>query len=124
MPRYGVSMKAANSDIGSGGYDLAMRITKASISPEENRDWGYRRIGGALSTLGHEVARSTIGVRVCSRTSKMPMTWKALPKSDWRTSPYRMSGSAHIGGLHRITVRPVQARSNKRRTLPSPHPIS
>jgi putative transposase len=27
---------------------------------EENRDWGYRRIEGALSHLGHEVARSTI----------------------------------------------------------------
>ena len=27
---------------------------------EENRDWGYRRIEGALSHLGHELARSTI----------------------------------------------------------------
>jgi putative transposase len=27
---------------------------------EENRDWGYRRIKGALSNLVHEVARSTI----------------------------------------------------------------
>ena len=27
---------------------------------EENRDWGYRRIQGALSNLGHELARSTI----------------------------------------------------------------
>jgi len=26
----------------------------------DNRDWGYRRIQGALSNLGHEVARSTI----------------------------------------------------------------
>jgi len=26
----------------------------------ENRDWGYRRIQGALSNLGHELARSTI----------------------------------------------------------------
>jgi putative transposase len=27
---------------------------------EENRDWGCRRIQGALSNLGHEIARSTI----------------------------------------------------------------
>ena len=27
---------------------------------EENRDWGYRRIQGALSNLGHELAHSTI----------------------------------------------------------------
>jgi putative transposase len=27
---------------------------------EENRDWGYGRIQGALSNLGHEIARSTI----------------------------------------------------------------
>jgi hypothetical protein len=27
---------------------------------EENRDWGYRRIQGARSNLGHELARSTI----------------------------------------------------------------
>jgi hypothetical protein len=27
---------------------------------EENRGWGYRRIQGALSNLGYEIARSTI----------------------------------------------------------------
>src|SRR6516165_10553973 len=27
---------------------------------EENRDWRYRRIEGAISKLGHELARSTI----------------------------------------------------------------
>jgi hypothetical protein len=27
---------------------------------EENGDWGYRRIQGALSNLGQEIARSTI----------------------------------------------------------------
>jgi putative transposase len=27
---------------------------------EQNRDWGYRRIQGALSNVGHKLARSTI----------------------------------------------------------------
>jgi putative transposase len=34
--------------------DLVVRIA------EENRQWGYRRIQGALSNLGHMLARSTI----------------------------------------------------------------
>jgi hypothetical protein len=29
---------------------------------QENQDWGYRRIQGALANLGHECARSTIAV--------------------------------------------------------------
>ena len=33
---------------------LVLRMAK------ENRDWGYRRIGSALSNLGHELASSTI----------------------------------------------------------------
>jgi len=27
---------------------------------DENRDWGYRRIQGALSNVGHEIACNTI----------------------------------------------------------------
>ncbi len=27
---------------------------------QENRDWGYRRILGAMSNLGHKLARGTI----------------------------------------------------------------
>ena len=49
---------------------------------EENRDWGYRRIQGALSNLGHKMARSTIadilnrhGAEPASERKKKT-TWK------------------------------------------------
>jgi putative transposase len=52
---------------GSGNREPGRRRTAGVIEAlvvrmaEQNRDWGYRRIqGGALSNLGHEIARSTI----------------------------------------------------------------
>jgi len=49
---------------------------------EENRDWGYRRIQGALCNLGHQMARSTIadilkrhGAEPASERKKK-RTWK------------------------------------------------
>jgi hypothetical protein len=46
---------------GSGRPRTADEIETLVIRmAEENRDWGYRRIQGALSNLGHEIARSTI----------------------------------------------------------------
>jgi putative transposase len=56
---------------------------------EQNRDWGYRRIQGALSNLGHELARSTIadilerhGIEPApERTRKT--TWKEFLTQHW-----------------------------------------
>jgi putative transposase len=31
---------------------------------QENRDWGYRRILGALSNLGYRIARGTVAITV------------------------------------------------------------
>src|SRR5712692_2224002 len=56
---------------------------------EENRDWGYRRIEGALSNLGHEVARSTIaqilerhGIEPAPERSRKT-TWKEFLSRHW-----------------------------------------
>ena len=56
---------------------------------EENRDWGYRRIQGALSNLGHEVARSTIadilqrhGIEPAPERRRKT-TWKEFLSRHW-----------------------------------------
>ncbi len=56
---------------------------------EENRDWGYRRIQGALSNLGHEIARSTIaemlrrhGIEPAPERSRKT-TWKEFLTRHW-----------------------------------------
>jgi hypothetical protein len=62
---------------------LVVRIT------EENRDWRYRRIQGALSYLGHELARSTIA-QILERQGIEPVperirktTWKEFLSQHW-----------------------------------------
>jgi transposase InsO family protein len=56
---------------------------------EENRDWGYRRIQGALSNLGHKLARSTIadilerhGIEPAPERSRKT-TWKEFLTRHW-----------------------------------------
>lgn len=56
---------------------------------EENRAWGYRRIQGALSHLGHKLARSTI-VTILKRHGIEPalernckITWKEFLARHW-----------------------------------------
>src|SRR5215470_1235517 len=56
---------------------------------EENRDWGYRRIQGALSNLGHEIARSTIadilerhGIEPAPERNRKT-TWKEFLSRHW-----------------------------------------
>jgi len=57
---------------------------------EENRTWGYRRIQGALSNLGHEIARSTIaamlerhGLEPAPERSRKT-TWKEFLTRHWK----------------------------------------
>ena len=56
---------------------------------EENRDWGYRRILGALSNLGHQLARGTIanilkrhGIEPAPERSRKT-TWKEFLSRHW-----------------------------------------
>ena len=56
---------------------------------EQNRDWGYRRIQGALSNLGYTLARSTIaeilkrhGIEPAPERSRKT-TWKEFLTQHW-----------------------------------------
>jgi putative transposase len=56
---------------------------------EENRTWGYRRIQGAISNLGHKLARSTIadilrrrGIEPAPERSRKT-TWKEFLTRHW-----------------------------------------
>jgi putative transposase len=49
---------------------------------QENRDWGYRRIQGALSNLGHKLARSTIA-DILERHGIEPAPERS-PKTTWK----------------------------------------
>jgi transposase InsO family protein len=56
---------------------------------EDNRDWGHRRIQGALSNLGHKIARSTIasilerhGIEPTPERSRKT-TWKEFLTRHW-----------------------------------------
>ena len=56
---------------------------------QENRDWGYRRLQGALANLGHECARSTIaailrrhGIEPAPERNRKT-TWMEFLKRHW-----------------------------------------
>jgi putative transposase len=56
---------------------------------EENHGWGYRRIQGALSNLGHDLARTTIA-NILKRRGIEPApernrktTWKEFLHRHW-----------------------------------------
>src|SRR5450432_351541 len=66
--------------------DLEALVVKLA---EENRDWGYRRIQGALSNLGRKIARSTIaeilerhGIEPAPVRSRKT-TWKEFLSRHW-----------------------------------------
>jgi putative transposase len=63
--------------------DLVIRMA------EENRGWGYRRIQGAMSNLGHQIARTTIanilkrhGIEPAPERNRKT-TWKEFLRRHW-----------------------------------------
>lgn len=85
----------AQKDDGSGNRAPGRPRTAGEIEAlvvrmaEENRDWGYRRIQGALSNLGHNLARSTIAA-ILQRHGMEPApertrktTWKEFLCRHW-----------------------------------------
>jgi transposase len=75
---------------GPGRPRKASEIDKLVVRmAEENRGWGYRRIQGALSNLGYEIARSTIadilqrhGIEPAPERSRKT-TWKEFSTQHW-----------------------------------------
>ena len=73
-----------------GGPRTAAEIKQLVVQmAKENRDWGYRRIQGALSNLGHKLARSTIadilqrhGIEPAPER-KCQTTWKEFLTQHW-----------------------------------------
>jgi hypothetical protein len=77
---------------------------------EENRDWGYRRIHGALSNLRHELARSTIA-DILKRHGFASMRWRiVVPASSAMVDELLLSrgygvqinGDRHIGRSQKL----------------------
>src|SRR6059036_609522 len=69
--------------IATGIEALVIRIAK------ENRDWGYRRIQGALANLGHVLAHNTVadilrrhGIEPATERSRKT-TWKEFLNNHW-----------------------------------------
>ena len=75
---------------GPGRPRTAAEIEKVVVQmAQQNRDWGYRRIQGALSNLGHKLARSTIadilerhGIEPAPERSRKT-TWKEFLTQHW-----------------------------------------
>jgi putative transposase len=68
------------------GKELEALVVRMAM---ENRDWGYLRIRGALSNLGHKLARSTIA-SILKRNAIEPApqrvrqtTWKEFLTRHW-----------------------------------------
>ena len=75
---------------------------------EENRDWGYRRIQGAVSNLGHEIARGTIA-QILERHGSEPAPERTQKNDLEGVSDTALGTDCGRGFLHRRSVDPTRA---------------
>ena len=71
-----------------GKRRVMQRIRELCVSmASENPSWGYSRISGALSNLGHEVGRSTIRIILKEEghepAPKRHMPWNTFLRAHW-----------------------------------------
>jgi len=83
---------------------------------EENRDWGYRRIEGALSNLGHELARSTIA-QILDRHGIEPAPERRRKNDVEGVSEPALGADGSCRFLHRRSVDPARAATIYRSVL-------
>ena len=77
--------------------DVAALVVRMAV---ENPQWGYTRIRGALSNLGHEIARTTVkrilhdhGIDPAPERSRR-MPWKTFRQAHWETT-YSATSTEH-----------------------------
>ena len=108
--------------------DVAARVVRMAV---ENPQWGYTRIRGALSNLGHEIARTTVkrilhdhGIDPAPERSRR-MPWKTFLQAHWEGLTACDLFTVEVltlAGLQRDLVFFVIALQSRRVTIAGIHP--
>ena len=108
--------------------DVAARVVRMAV---EHPQWGYTRIRGALSNLGHEIARTTVkrilhdhGIDPAPERSRR-MPWKTFLQAHWEGLTACDLFTVEVltlAGLQRYLVFFVIALQSRRVTIAGIHP--
>ena len=108
--------------------DVAARVVRLAV---ENPQWGYTRIRGALSHLGHKIARTTVkrilhdhGIDPAPERSRR-MPWKTFLQAHWEGLTACDLFTVEVltlAGLQRYLVFFVIALQSRRVTIAGIHP--
>ena len=108
--------------------DVAALVVRIAV---ENPQWGYTRIRGALSNLGHEIARTTVkrilhdhGIEPAPERSRH-MPWKTFLQAHWEGLAACDLFAVEVltpAGLRRYLVFFVIALQSRRVTIAGIHP--